>query len=151
MCKMVRLFIMGILISGTVLGAVWWILPRSQSEGTVLQAVVQKEPTNTPSPTPTPHYFDLIHQPPNFVGTIKENPTTNQITLQRTDGSEAILDLQPNIPVYSLKGWTSNNLPIIEVVSVDQLTVADTLSVYTKENNIIAIFIFEDNIQPPTI
>ncbi len=96
-------------------------------------------PTPPPTTKPTPTYQSLIDQPADYVGTIESIDGTESITLLRQDGSRAVLQLNPNIPIYEIVD-PNQTPPQVYVRRVSSLSPGQTLSVYTEQTDIIAIF-----------
>lgn len=90
-------------------------------------------------PTPTPFYLGLLSQPANYVGPVEEINGTESITIKRRDGSQAVLNFKPNIPIYEITD-TSTNPPQIYIRNVSSLVIGQILTVYTQGDEIVAIF-----------
>lgn len=122
----ISLFAVGILV--------WWLLPDSPDE-----VAADPTPILTPSPTPTPPYFAYISRPANYVGKVESLNLPQEISLMRDDQSKIVLQLEENIPIYLLT--YTNQIPQVTVSTVDQINIGETLSVYTEDKNILAIFV----------
>ncbi|NTV30495.1 hypothetical protein HGA91_00755 [candidate division WWE3 bacterium] len=98
------------------------------------------EPTSTPSPTPTPPYLSYLERQADYTGTVESVKLPNEITLAALNQSKLELQLEPNIPIYISKEMSSGSHDIT-VTTVNDIQIGMTLSVYTKDHNILAIFI----------
>lgn len=99
-------------------------------------------PTSAPSATPTPAYMGFINQPPNYVGEIEAIDET-EIMLLREDGSRVVLNVRPEIPIYQVVN-SPDQLPDIITLSIDSLQIGNTLSVYSQDKKIAALFLLHD-------
>jgi hypothetical protein len=100
-------------------------------------------PTPYPSPTPTPAYLPYFNRPASYVGTIEQINSTTEVVLIREDQSKLVLNLKPNIPIYKVMN-SAGAVPNVSVITADTLSIGDTLSIYTKETSIVAIFLFNE-------
>ncbi len=107
------------------------------------QPITAGLPTPKPTATPTPTYLPFLKRPANYVGQIIEISSPTRIVMLRDDKSKLILNLKPEIPIYVVRN-TNSSAPQVETFNQSILKVDDTISVYTKDNAIVAIFLFND-------
>lgn len=101
-------------------------------------------PTSKPTPTPTPRYYPYLNQPADYVGVISQIAEDfRTITITRDDESQVVLNLETNVPFYHLIQTNPNTN--VETLSVTSLRIGHVLSVYTKDKNVVALFVAYDN------
>ena len=102
---------------------------------------VTPTPTEIPTPTPTPPYLAYINEEPNYAGIVESVQLPNLITLARDDGSKVVLTLQSDTQIHQIT--YDDTEPLVTDLSIDQITQGAKLSVYTKERNIVAVFLID--------
>ncbi len=107
------------------------------------QPITTGLPTPKPTATPTPVYMPFLKKPANYVGKIVEIKNPTEIVILRDDESKLILNLKPNIPIYVVDN-TSPPYPKVETYDQSILKLGDTISIYTQDNSIVAIFLFNE-------
>lgn len=129
-------FSVTLLIIGVAVSLFFLVYDDSRILGTHIT-----EPTPTFTPTPTPIYQEYLNRPANYVGEVIEAENSNQITLKRHDSSRLILSLQPDISIYVLR--PSDPTAAITIEPISGIRIGDTLSVYTENKDIHAIFLLK--------
>ncbi|NCS32224.1 hypothetical protein GW793_01900 [bacterium] len=106
-------------------------------------------PKATPTPTPIPEYLEFLQTPANFVGEIERIDTLQDtVTVVRDDRSRIQLTLNPFTKIYVVSKFQPQNVRV-EITDQNILQENMTVSIYTNDKNITALFVLEPD-QLPT-
>jgi hypothetical protein len=140
-------FTVSLLFIGATISVFFLLYSQPAVLGKRTNKALQPTPTALPTPTPTPPYFSYLTLPANYVGKVIEiRYDPPQIVLERDDSSRVKLDLKPDVHIYVVNNNQAGGAemkPDVTIEPLEYLANNDTLSIYTEDKNIHAIFLLK--------
>lgn len=110
------------------------------------QNSLQTQSKISPTPTPIPEYISFLQRPADYVGIVERiDSATDLVTVLRDDGSRIQLTLNAFTQIYLVARYQPQTIQVT-ISTISALQEQMTISIYTNEKSIQAVFALESDI-----